>query len=353
MKIKIIFLSIFLFFGCSDDKKDYTQISTSKSTAISNAIKLASPGVVGIYKYQDVIKKDLFFRRYQDRIRSIGSGFLISQDGYIITNAHNIELENYETTGFKVTVVLPGGEVYDAEFRGVDVTTDIALLKIEGNNFEYCNMGDSDGVNVGEWAIALGNPSNLISKVQYQPIASAGIISAINVDLNFDRNGVLLDNMIQTDAAINPGNSGGPLIDSNGKVIGMNTYVYEGENLGFAIPINFVKKIANELKLRRVIDRRVSFGFFGRKHLYGNEKNQIGYLIDKVDYNDSARNEELYRGDIIVAVEGLKIESLEEINLVLIKLDVRAGDEIELTVLRENSFKDVKITLGKIWQEEV
>ena len=82
--------------------------------------------------------------------------------------------------------------------------------------------------------------------------------------------------------------------------------------------------------------------------MYGNEKNQIGYLIDKVDYNDSARNEELYRGDIIVAVEGLKIESFEEINLVLIKLDVRAGDEIELTVLRENSFKDVKITLGKI-----
>ena len=110
----------------ADDVKK--TVDPQKSTAISNAIKLASPGVVGIYKYQDVIKKDLFFRRYQDRIRSIGSGFLISQDGYIITNAHNIELENYETTGFKVTVVLPGGEVYDAEFRGVDVTTDIALL---------------------------------------------------------------------------------------------------------------------------------------------------------------------------------------------------------------------------------
>ena len=103
-------------------------------------------------------------------------------------------------------------------------------------------MGDSDGVNVGEWAIALGNPSNLISKVQYQPIASAGIISAINVDLNFDRNGVLLDNMIQTDAAINPGNSGGPLIDSNGKVIGMNTAIFSQSGgyigIGFAIPIN-------------------------------------------------------------------------------------------------------------------
>ena len=348
MKIKIIFLSIFLFFGCSTDKRDYSQISTSKSTAISNAINLASPGVVGIYKYQDVIKKDKFFW-YRDRIRSNGSGFLISQDGYIITNAHNIELENYETTDFKVTVVLPGGEVYDAKFRGVDVITDIALLKIEGNNFAYCSMGDSDDVNVGEWAIALGNPSNLISRVQYQPIASAGIISAINVDFNFDtRNGVFLDNMIQTDAAINPGNSGGPLIDSNGNVIGINTFVKDGQNLGFAIPINFVKKIANELKLRGAIDRRVSLGFFGRQYLYDNEKDQIGFFIDKVNYNDTAINEELFRGDIIVAVEGYKIESFEEIKIVLIKLDVRSGDEIELTVLREDSFKNVKMTLGKI-----
>ena len=155
--------------------------------------------------------------------------------------------------------------------------------------------------------------------------------------------------MIQTDASLNPGNSGGPLIDSNGNVIGINTFIKaDSENLGFAIPINFAKKIANELKLKGAIDRRVSFGLNARQYFYGNEKDQIGLFIDKVDYNDTAINEELFRGDIIVAVEGYKIESLEEIKIVLIKLDVRSGDEIELTVLREDSFKNVKMTLGEI-----
>jgi S1-C subfamily serine protease len=228
--------------------------------------------------------------------------------------------------------------------------SDIALLKIDGDKFQYCNLGDSDDVKVGEWAIALGNPRNLISNVQYQPIASAGIISAINADFNLDsQSGKLLDNMIQTDASLNPGNSGGPLIDSNGSVIGINTFTKsDSENLGFAIPINFAKKIANELKLKGAIDRRVSFGLNARQYLYGPDKDQIGLFIDKVDYNDSARNEELFRGDIIVAVEGYKIESLEEIKIVLIKLDARSGDDIELTVLREDSFQDVKMTLGEI-----
>ena len=146
---------------------------------------------------------------------------------------------------------MPGGQTYNASIAGIDMISDIALLKINGNDFDYCNFGDSDLVKVGEWAIALGNPRNLISNAQYQPIASAGIISAINADFNVDsQSGKLLDNMIQTDASLNPGNSGGPLIDSNGDVIGINTFMKaDSQNLGFAIPINFAKKIANELKL--------------------------------------------------------------------------------------------------------
>ena len=160
--------------------------------------------------------------------------------------------------------------------------------------------------------------------------------------------------MIQTDASLNPGNSGGPLIDSSGKVIGINTFIKaDSQNLGFAIPINFAKKIANELKLKGIIDRRVSFGLSATQYIYGENRDQIGLYIDRVDYSDSARNEELYRGDIIIAVEGFRIESLEEIKAVLIKLDLRAGDEVGLTVIRENDFEDVSLTLGKIWQEEV
>ena len=155
--------------------------------------------------------------------------------------------------------------------------------------------------------------------------------------------------MIQTDASLNPGNSGGPLIDSSGKVIGINTFIKaDSQNLGFAIPINFAKKIANELKLKGIIDRRVSFGLSATQYIYGENRDQIGLYIDRVDYSDSARNEELYRGDIIIAVEGFRIESLEEIKAVLVKLDFRAGDEIILTVLREDNFKDIKLTLGEV-----
>ena len=366
MRIKYIILIIFLFIGCNNAKKEDVQISSSKSTAISNAIELASPGVVGIYRSQERVLRTWRGYRNLKPASSNGSGFIISKDGYILTNAHNIR-DNFSsaviTTEINVTVVVPGGQTYDAAIVGVDTVSDIALLKIEGDDFEYCNLGNSDDVKVGEWAIALGNPRNLISNVQYQPIASAGIISAVNADFSIDsRSGrlldssgellpdiKLLDNMIQTDASLNPGNSGGPLIDSKGNVIAINTFMRsDSQNLGFAIPINFAKKIANELKLKGVIDRRVSFGLNARQYLYGSAKDQIGLFIDKVDYNSTAINEELYRGDIIVAIEGYKIESLEEIKAVLVKLDFRAGDEIILTVLREDNFKDIKLTLGEV-----
>ena len=353
MRIKVIAISIFLFLGCTNERNEDIQISLSKSTAISNAVELASPGVVGIYRSQEIVLRTWRGYRSMKPVSSNGSGFIISEDGYILTNAHNIRdsfRSSVITTEINVSVVIPGGKTYDASIVGLDMISDIALLKIDGDKFQYCNLGDSDDVKVGEWAIALGNPRNLISNVQYQPIASAGIVSAVNADFNLDtQSGKLLDNMIQTDASLNPGNSGGPLIDSNGSVIGINTFTKsDSENLGFAIPINFAKKIANELKLKGAIDRRVSFGLNARQYLYGPEKDQIGLFIDKVDYNDSARNEELFRGDIIVAVEGYKIESLEEIKIVLIKLDARSGDDIELTVLREDSFEDVKMTLGEI-----
>ena len=363
----LIILIIFLFAGCNNAKKEDVQISSSKSTAISNAIELASAGVVGIYRSQERVQRVWGGYRSLKPISSNGSGFLVSEDGYIITNAHNIR-DSFKqptviTTDIKVRVVIPGGEAYDAEIVGLDTVTDIALLKIEGQNFKYCSLGNSDEVKVGEWAIALGNPRNLISNDQYQPIASAGIISAVNVDFSIDSASgrlldskgnllpdvKLLDNMIQTDASLNPGNSGGPLIDSNGNVIGINTFTRaDSQNLGFAIPINFAKKIANELKLKGAIDRRVSFGLNARQYLYGPAKDQIGLFIDKVDYNSTATNEELYRGDIIVAIEGYKIESFEEIKAVLVKLDFRAGDEIILTVLREDNFMDIKLTLGEV-----
>ncbi len=368
MKIRILFILIFFLMGCAKEvDKDFHISEDLKTTAISNAIASASPGVVGVYSSQEI--SQLFqlktprgrvktFSRPLDPIKSNGSGFIISKDGYILTNAHNIRENlnsNFITTNTNVIVVVPGGEPYDASIRGIDEITDIALLKIDGENFDYCDLGDSDEVKVGEWAIALGNPRNLISNAQYQPIASAGIVSAINADFSLDsQSGKLLDNMIQTDASLNPGNSGGPLIDSNGDVIGINTFIKaDSQNLGFAIPINFAKKIADELKLKGIINRNVSFGLSASRYIYGKNRDQIGLFVDKVDYSDTARNEELFRGDIIVAAEGYKVESIEEIKAVLIKLDFRAGDKIKLTVVRENDLLDVSLTLGEVWKIEV
>ena len=373
MKIKILFILIFFLTGCTKEVDKDFQISFSKSTAISNAIEKASPGVVGVYTSQEIVQlfkrntitRDLkiierTFKRPWDTIQSNGSGFIISKDGYILTNSHNVRenlmSKNLKVDNTNITVVVPGGEAYSASIEGIDEITDIALLKIDGENFDYCDLGDSDEVKVGEWAIALGNPRNLISNAQYQPIASAGIISAINADFSVDlRSGKLLDNMIQTDASLNPGNSGGPLIDSNGDVIGINTFIKnDSQNLGFAIPINFAKKIADELKLKGAIDRRYSVGFsVVQGYSYGENQDKVGLLIRKVDYSDTARNEELFRGDIIMAVEGYKVETWNEIDLALIKSDVRAGDEIKLTVVRENDILDVNLTLGERWKIEV
>ena len=375
MKIRILVLCIFLCIGCDNGAMIQPQIQLSKDTVISKAVQKASPGVVGIYRNQEIVLKT--WRGYKNLkpISSNGSGFIISDDGYILTNAHNIRKDfkrddfrpEVITTDITITVVIPGGKTFNASIVGIDTVTDIALLKIEGENFESCKLGDSDDIKVGQWAIALGNPENLIQNAQYQPIASAGIISAVNADFNIDSSSgrlldnsgkilgdvKLLDNMIQTDASLNPGNSGGPLLDANGDVIGMNTFIKAGsENLGFAIPINFARKIANELRLKGAIDRRISFGVNATSYLYGENRDQIGLFIDSVDYEDTARNEELFRGDIIVAIEGYKVESFEQIKSVLIKFDLRAGDNVKITVLRENDFKVVGLTLGSIWKLE-
>tara|TARA_B100000902_G_scaffold338037_1_gene339348 strand:+ start:800 stop:1915 length:1116 start_codon:yes stop_codon:yes gene_type:complete len=371
MKIRILVLCIILCIGCDNGAIDQPQIQLSKETVISKAVQKASPGVVGIYRNQEIVLKTWRGYRNLKPISSNGSGFIISDDGYILTNAHNIRKDfkrddfrpEVITTDLTITVVIPGGESFNASIVGIDTVTDIALLKIEGQNFESCKLGDSDDIKVGQWAIALGNPENLIQNAQYQPIASAGIISAVNADFNIDSSSgrlldnsgkilgdvKLLDNMIQTDASLNPGNSGGPLLDANGEVIGMNTFIKaDSENLGFAIPINFVRKIANELRLKGAIDRRISFGVNATTYLYGKNTDQVGLFIDGVDYEDTARNEELFKGDIIVAIEGYKVESFEQIKSVLIKFDLRAGDEVKITVLRENDFKVVSLTLGSI-----
>ena len=193
-------------------------------------------------------------------MKSSGSGVVISPDGFVMTNHHVIENAD------KVTVTLSGGDEYEAEIIGSDETSDLALIKLSGSDFPYAKLADSDELLIGEWVIALGNPFELFS-VSNKPSASVGIISATNMDFGMQKSGKVLQDMIQTDAAINPGNSGGPLVNAMGQVIGINTFIFSdyehfrgSVGIGFAIPINSARRIAEELRMTGEIDRGYSTG---------------------------------------------------------------------------------------------
>ena len=354
MKIKIVIIALFIIIGCNQSEPIIPNTSESKVTAITVAIEKASPGVVSIYRNQEIAQVNRWTGRLKSLkpIQSSGSGFIISKDGYILTNAHNIVTELSDPSSsiinIKIDVVLPGGNHYPASIVGVDTRTDVALLKIKGEDFQYCEIGNSDKIIVGEWVIALGNPKSLFAAANYQPIASAGIISAINADFGIDSSsGRLMNNMIQTDASLNPGNSGGPLVDASGNVLGINTFVRnDSENLGFAIPINYAKKIGEELKLKGFVDRRFSFGINVDEYRYGQD-GEIGLYINSIDYDNSGDNKELYKGDIIIGVEGYQIQSYSQLQLVLANRDTRPGDTIKLRIQRENEIKIVNLVLGK------
>ena len=191
---------------------------------------------------------------------SSGFGVVISPVWFVMTNHHVIENAD------KVTVTLSGGDEYEAEIIGSDETSDLALIKLYGSNFPYAELANSDDLLIGEWVIALGNPFELFS-ISNKPSASVGIISATNMDFGMQKSGKVLQDMIQTDAAINPGNSGGPLVNAMGQVIGINTFIFTdyehfrgSVGIGFAIPINSARRIAEELRMTGEIDRGYSTG---------------------------------------------------------------------------------------------
>ena len=355
MKNKIAIVVLLLISGCNQAEQNIDTVSKSKNTVITKAIEYASPGVVSIFASQEITKFSKlgpFTLKSEDIANSSGSGFIISKDGYILTSAHVVS--NFYDPSISLasgraffTAVLPGGDSYNAYIVGADTRSDVALLKIDSEKeFQYCILGNSDEIIVGEWVVTLGNPKSLFSAANNQPIASAGIISAINTNFGIDiKTNRLMNNMIQIDAPLNSGNSGGPLVDINGEVLGINTFKRDGENLGFAIKINYAKKIGEELKLKGFIDRRFSFGINAVSYRYG-QNGDIGLYINSVDYDSSGDNKALYKGDIIIGVEGYQVQTYDEIQLVLANTDARPGDTIELRILRENDIKVVKLVLG-------
>ena len=334
-------------------------VDNSRKTAITRAIEKVGPAVACINVQQNVsayTTSDPVFRYFFPPeiypMKSSGSGVVISPDGYVLTNTHVVE------NASRISVTLSGGDEYDAEVIGVDKTSDLALLLLNGNNFPFAEMGDSDDLIIGEWVIALGNPFELFS-VSNQPTASVGIISANHMDFGMQKeSGRVLQNMIQTDAAINPGNSGGPLVNSEGRVIGINTFIFTGSNynrgsigIGFAIPINTAKRIAKELKTSGSIDRSFTTGLVVQpltrsmiRHLKIPFRD--GVIVVHVDKNSSAQKAGIAIGDIIVTAAGNKVNSPSDIRDIIAEKDLRSGDRIKFKIFRENAYLNIRLKLG-------
>lgn len=357
-RYKFSILTIYL--GCVFAQSNVT---TTRDNAITNAIKLASPAVASVSVTQvqrysmNPFQRDPWFEYFfppqirEREVKGSGSGVVISPDGYVLTNDHVVE------NATKIIVTLPGGKEYNADVVGMDNVTDLALLKLDGKDFPYVKMADSDKLIIGEWVVALGNPFGLFD-VNQQPTATIGIVSGKDLDFGLQKGKVFQD-MIQTDAAINPGNSGGPLINSYGEVIGINTFIYTGSRqegsigIGFAIPINRAKRIAEELKTKGRIVRDFSTGLRAqpldsRTATYLDIPITKGLIITQIEKDSPAEKANLEYGDVIISVEGQKISSLGEIFEIIEVNDIRPGDRMRMRIWRNGRYLSRTITLGKL-----
>jgi serine protease Do len=266
-----------------------------------------------------------------------GTGFVISSDGYIITNCHVIEGSD------SIEVSMYDGSTYNATVVGEDSTNDIALLKIEASNLQPVSIGDSAELQVGEMVVAIGNPLGELTYSQ-----TVGYISALDRTINTDGTPI---NMLQTDAAINPGNSGGPLLDMDGNVIGITTAKYasdEIEGLGFAIPINDAITIAYDLMQYGYVQGRPNLGITVRdlNQMTASAYNlPMGVYVDSVNSGSCSEKAGMQAGDIITAVDDNAV--LAYTDLVSELTQHQAGDTITITVYRSGTYQDLKVTLDE------
>jgi len=271
--------------------------------------------------------------------RGSGSGFVFTPDGFILTNSHVVQAAD------KVAVTLSDGRRFDATVVGHDTGTDIAVIRISAPGLIAAPLGDSEKIRAGQLAIAIGNPFG------FQYSVTAGVVSALGRSLRSE-SGRLIDNIIQTDAALNPGNSGGPLVNSNGEVIGINTAVIlPAQGLCFAVAVNTAKFIAGHLiKHGRI--RRAYLGVGGQNVTIPRLvvraqqlKLETGVLAISVEKQSPAEQAGLKEGDVIVALDGSSVRSVDDLHKLL--TEARIGVRCELTLLRRSQ----KISLTVVAQE--
>lgn len=271
-----------------------------------------------------------------------GSGVIISDNGYIVTNNHVISGAD------KIEVTLNDKHSYIARIIGFDASTDIALIKIEQNGLPFLLYGNSDLVKIGEWVLAVGNPFNLNSTV------TAGIISAKGRNNILDNNKRPIESFIQTDAAVNPGNSGGALVNTNGELIGINTAIasnngtYQGYS--FAVPVNIVKKVISDLIEFGSVQRAfigISIKDIDSKFASDNNINQLnGIYVNGINNGGSAQDAGIKQGDVITKIQDVNVGSVSELQEQISRY--RPGDKIIIALLRNNKSIELILTLKNL-----
>ncbi len=334
---------------------------TSETTSVSNTnlISLEDYSETGIYAANKVlpsivgitveytVNSPYYIYSMQSTASATGSGVIISEDGYILTNNHVVNTSStssyYQVSqANKITVKLYNDEtIYDAKIIGTDETTDLAVIKIDKTGLPAATIGNSDSIQVGEFSMAIGNPLGMESTV------TAGIISAANRTITSDGKEY---KVIQTDAAINSGNSGGALVNSKGEVIGINTLKLSGtgvEGIGFAIPINSTVEIYEQLISDGKV-KRPYIGISGRDVTEQIAKQYDlveGVYVVSVEQFSAAEKAGINAYDVITEFDGKKITSMDELNEQ--KNSHKIGDTVMLKVFRDKEYVDLKITLGE------
>ena len=338
------FFAIGFYEVIAADEEKNSQIITEQpaleSSTISQVASSVGEAVVGI---SNLAQTETILG--SDEIEAgLGSGVIIDSRGYIVTNYHVV------ADAGRISVTLADGEQKDAELIGADERTDLALLKIDGNDFPTAILGDSDEIAVGETAIAIGNPGGL----DFARSVTAGIISGLDRPLTTDEG--IRFKLIQTDAAINPGNSGGALVNTKGEVIGINTVkITESgfEGMGFALPSNLVDEIIRQLMDSGKVTR-AAMGVTLLRNIdeeyneYRNVGTDHGVLIS-VQEGGPAAQAGLVDYDIITAVDGTEILDVYHLQEEIFNHNV--GDTVTLTILRSGESQEVTVTLGELKEE--
>ena len=309
-----------------------TTIVTTEEQAVENAVKIASPAVVQI-NITSVSQNPFGFSSGQQE--GLGSGFIITSDGYVLTNNHVVE------NATKITVMLKDGREFRGQVVGTDATSDVAVVKISGTNLPTVQLGDSSTLTVGQKVIAIGNPYGLSQTV------TTGVISALERNVQASQTETLVG-VVQTDAAINPGNSGGPLVDLSGRVVGINTMIYQNaQGLGFSVSVNTARKVYDAI----IKNGKVTWPALGIQGAtlttsiteQYNLKTSQGVYIVQIISGSGAQAAGLKAGDVITAIDDKPMTTIDGVLSYIRSKNV--GDRVQVVVNRNGTSKTFTVTL--------